>query len=127
MARHLEPHGRFVVETFVPSPEQFEGAPPLRVKDFDRSSLLLQTSRHRADLQVVESLDLEITDEGFALYPTRVRYSWPRELDAMAQRSGLRLESRWEDWNRRPFTANSGAHVSVYTPVGEDTAAGRAC
>ncbi|GAB7188236.1 class I SAM-dependent methyltransferase [Kitasatospora sp. Ki12] len=124
VAGHLAEGGRFVVEAFVPAPEQFDGAAALRVKDFGSANLLLQVSRHDADAQVVESLDLEVTADGFALYPTRVRYSWPEELDAMAGRAGLRLEDRWENWSRHPFTAGSRSHVSVYTAA--DTASGRA-
>ena len=42
------------------------------------------------------------------------RYIWPSELDLMARLAGFQLESRWADWNRTPFTAESGSHVSVY-------------
>lgn len=113
-ARHLAPGGRFLVEAFVPAPEQVAGTPALRVKDFGQSSMLLQTSRHSAPDQVIESLDLEITHEGFALFPTRIRYAWPEELDGMATKAGLTLESRWASWTREPFTDRSSAHVSVY-------------
>ncbi|MER7765562.1 class I SAM-dependent methyltransferase [Kitasatospora sp. NPDC096140] len=126
VAGHLAEGGRFVVEAFVPAPEQFDGPAALRVKDFGAASLLLQVSRHDAQTQVVESLDLEVTEAGFALYPTRVRYSWPQELDAMAERAGLRLEDRWENWSRRPFTADSRSHLSVYTAADAATASGRA-
>lgn len=30
---------------------------------------------------------------------------------------GLRLRERWGGWNREPFTAESGNHVSVYEKV----------
>ena len=42
------------------------------------------------------------------------RYIWPSELDLMARLAGLRLEHRWADWDRSPFTAQSARHVSVY-------------
>jgi hypothetical protein len=41
-------------------------------------------------------------------------YVTPRELDLMARMAELTLESRWADWNRSPFTAESPRHVSVY-------------
>jgi hypothetical protein len=41
-------------------------------------------------------------------------YSWPAELDLMADRAGLRLTERHADWDRRPFTSASNSHVSVY-------------
>jgi hypothetical protein len=32
----------------------------------------------------------------------------------MARIAGLRLHDRWAGWNREPFTATSGRHISVY-------------
>jgi hypothetical protein len=46
--------------------------------------------------------------------PIEMRYAWPAELDLMARLAGMRLEHRWADWSRAPFTALSPAHVSVY-------------
>ena len=42
------------------------------------------------------------------------RYVWPAELDLMARIGGMRLRERWSDWHRRPFTGESGSHVSVW-------------
>ena len=42
------------------------------------------------------------------------RYVWPSELDLMAQLAGMRLEHRWADWHRSPFTDASRAHISVW-------------
>ena len=42
------------------------------------------------------------------------RFVWPAELDLMARLAGLALESRFEDWDRRPFTGESEKHVSVW-------------
>jgi len=43
-----------------------------------------------------------------------LRYSWPGELDLMADRAGLRLRERYGNWSRQPFTSASTSHVSVY-------------
>jgi hypothetical protein len=32
----------------------------------------------------------------------------------MARIAGLRLDARWSDWTRAPFTADSDKHVSVW-------------
>ena len=32
----------------------------------------------------------------------------------MAQIAGMRLRERWSDWNREPFTSESGMHISVW-------------
>ena len=42
------------------------------------------------------------------------RYIWPSELDLMARLAGFELESRWADWDRSEFGAESRSHVSVY-------------
>ena len=48
------------------------------------------------------------------MYPGRLRYAWPSELDLMARLAGLRLRHRWADWRRSPFTSQSPSHVSIY-------------
>jgi hypothetical protein len=57
---------------------------------------------------------VSLTSEGVRLYPIVTRYAWPSELDLMARIAGLRLHDRWAGWNREPFTAASGRHISVY-------------
>ena len=52
--------------------------------------------------------------QGMHLRPVAIRYSWPAELDLMAERAGLRLAERYAGWDRRPFTSASSGHVSVY-------------
>ena len=46
--------------------------------------------------------------------PIEMRYVWPAELDLMARIAGMRLQDRWANWQREPFTALSPSHVSVY-------------
>jgi hypothetical protein len=45
------------------------------------------------------------------------RYVWPSELDLMARLAGFRLEHRWADWHRSPFTADSASQVAVYQTI----------
>lgn len=71
-------------------------------------------SRHDPVTQIVASQHVFITLEGPRLYPVKLRYAWPSELDLMAQLAGLRLNERWSDWDRSPFGPNSTKHVSVY-------------
>jgi hypothetical protein len=47
------------------------------------------------------------------------RYVWPSELDLMAEMAGMRLEDRWFDWTREPFTSESRSHVSVWRRLGK--------
>jgi hypothetical protein len=55
-----------------------------------------------------------LTDDRLDAVSMPFRYVWPAELDLMARLAGLTREARWEDWRRRPFTADSRAHVSVW-------------
>src|SRR5580704_6926459 len=57
---------------------------------------------------------LPLAARGIAVEGVAIRYSWPAELDLMADRAGLRLTERHADWDRRPFTSASDGHVSVY-------------
>jgi hypothetical protein len=55
-----------------------------------------------------------LTMKGVRLYPVKVRFAWPAELDLMARLAGLQLRHRWESWERTPFSAGSDMHISVY-------------
>jgi hypothetical protein len=64
--------------------------------------------------QMVNAHQVVISARGTRLYPVRLRFAWPAELDLMAQLAGMKLKDRWEDWDQRPFTGASQSHVSVY-------------
>ncbi|MYB76570.1 MAG: class I SAM-dependent methyltransferase, partial [Chloroflexi bacterium] len=68
--------------------------------------------------QLIDFRHLHLTEDGIRMYPGRLRYVWPAELDLMARLAGLRLRARWDDWQRSPFTARSGSHVSIYEKAG---------
>ena len=71
--------------------------------------------QHDAATQQVISQKVVIKDGDVRLYPVQIRYAWPSELDLMAQLAGLRLRERWSNWQREPFSSNSGKHISVYS------------
>ena len=54
-------------------------------------------------------------------YPVTLRYAWPPELDLMARLAGLTLQDRFGDWHRRPYSADSRVHVSVYRRATDGT------
>ena len=55
------------------------------------------------------------------LFPVKVRYAWPSELDLMARLAGLKLRNRASDWQGSPFTSASTNHVSVYELAARQT------
>lgn len=116
-ARHLAPGGCFVVELWVP---QLRSLPPGRgatVEVSEPGYLLVDTYDVLQQLVVSHHVrfDPEVSGGREArMGRTPHRYIWPAELDLMAQLAGFELESRWADWDRREFTADSRSHVSVY-------------
>lgn len=119
VAAHLDPGGRFVIEAFVPDPGRFERGQNVEVAQVALDYAVLSVSRHNAATQRVDSLLVRVSDDGVRTWPVRLRYSYPSELDLMAERAGLRLEHRWGGWHREPFTGNSVKHVSVYRAAEE--------
>ncbi|MFJ9037845.1 class I SAM-dependent DNA methyltransferase [Streptomyces sp. NPDC102406] len=113
-AAHLAPGGRFVVEV---------GVPELRRLPPGQEAVIFGLSGERVAFDRYEDL----TRQRFSSHYVTVgadgrgshrsipfRYVWPAELDLMARLAGMRLEQRYEDWERAPFTSESGSHVSVY-------------
>jgi SAM-dependent methyltransferase len=112
-ARHLRAGGRFVVELWVPQLRRLPEGQSVAVGSispdhliFDEFDLVTQGCishhyRHNQDGTVRYGLG-------------RFRYAWPAELDLMARMAGMRLEGRYADWTRSPFTSESQSHVSVW-------------
>jgi hypothetical protein len=75
---------------------------------------IMELSRHNAAEQRVNTQIVTLSRQGIELRPVAIRYSWPSELDLMAELAGLRLRERYGGWDRQPFTSASSGHVSVY-------------
>lgn len=107
--------GRFVVEAFVPDPSRFVRDQHLEVTHVGLDGAKINASRHDPAARRVDSLIMWLSDDGVRTWPARLRYSYPAELDAMAEAAGLRLEDRWSDWDGGRFDeSDSPKHVSVY-------------
>jgi SAM-dependent methyltransferase len=112
-AAHLRPGGRFVIEL---------GVPDLRRLPPDRDAVIFESAPDRIGLDSYDVVAQQQVSHHFRfgsgtgahLFRSRHRYVWPAELDLMAQLAGFTLEHRWAGWDRSPFTAASGSHVSVY-------------
>lgn len=115
VAARLRPGGCFLLEAFVPDPGRFDQGQTLRTGGMEERCVTLEASRHDPVTQTVTSQHLVLrAGSAVELYPVRLRYAWPAELDLMGELAGLRLVSRWGGWQREPFTAASTAHVSLY-------------
>ncbi len=111
-AAHLKPGGRFLIETSVPPLQQLPVGETQRV--FDRSESHWGVDDIDVTTQRCTSHHIWIDEEGMRRFSLPFRYVWPSELDLMARIAGLQLEHRWADWDRRPFTKESGSHISVW-------------
>ncbi len=114
VARRLTPEGVFVVEAFVPDPCRFTNGQRVNVGNIEGDVVTIDLTRHDPVQQMVISQKLHVHDGRTSAYPLKLRYAWPSELDLMAQLAGLRLRSRWADWDGAPVTAESANQISVY-------------
>lgn len=116
-AAKLNDGGVFVIEAFVPDLGRFDRGQRISVEAIKDDAVRYEMSRHDPVRQQVESRHVVLSESGVELFPLKIRYAWPAELDLMARIAGLRLRERWGSWRREPFTAASGQHVSVYERV----------
>jgi len=114
VAGHLEESGAFVVQAFMPDLTLFNRGSRVAVTDLEVDKAKLDLARLDPTAQEITSQHVVLEDGSVTTYPVKLRYAWPSELDLMARLAGLRLRERWSGWDRKPFGAGSGQHVSVY-------------
>lgn len=114
VARVLEPGGMFVIECFVPDLTRLDLGQRVRALAVTEDSASFEISLHDAVQQRITTQVVSLNGDGMHLRPIAIRYSWPSELDLIADQAGLRLSQRYGGWDHRPFDASSSGHVSVY-------------
>ncbi len=114
VALHLTGQGSFVIEAFVPDMKRFNGRQTVRVADMSEHEVQMDVSQLDPVKQQILAQHVVLTEQGIHLYPVKLRYAWPSELDLMARLAGLQLTHRWGDWRKAPFSADSRNHISVY-------------
>ncbi|MDD9998642.1 MAG: class I SAM-dependent methyltransferase [Chloroflexota bacterium] len=114
VAARLDASGVFLVDAFVPDVTRFDRGQEVRARLPDLETVRLDVSTHDPMQQLVDFRHVLLSEEGIRVFPARLRYAWPAELDLMARLAGLRLRERWGDWDRSAFTSKSEGHVSVY-------------
>lgn len=117
VAQQLGPAGSFVVEAFVPDLGRFSGQQALRVVSIGENEVRLDASQIDPVTQQITSRHIVLAEQGVQLYPVKLRYAWPTELDLMARLAGLQLKHRWGSWQKAAFSADSGKHISVYEHI----------
>jgi SAM-dependent methyltransferase len=114
VARHLSADGAFVIEAFVPDLTRFDGRQTVRAIHVGNDEARLDVSQLDPANQQITSQHIVLTEKGVRLYPVKLRFAWPAELDLMARLAGLHLRHRWDSWNRTPFSEESSKHITVY-------------
>ena len=112
VAAHLEPGGCFVIEVGIPNLRRLPPGETMRV--FHASQAHWGIDEYDVANQGLTSHHFELVDGRFERLSIPFRYTWPAELDLMAQLGGMRLRERWSGWRREPFTSDSRKHVSVW-------------
>jgi SAM-dependent methyltransferase len=114
VSEHLTPDGVFLMEVFVPNLCRFVAHQTVRTVNIDENMVRLDVSQVDPMRQQITSQHIILSEEGTSLYPVKLRYAWPSELDLMAQIAGLSLKHRWGSWTKDVFTKESKKHISVY-------------
>lgn len=114
VASHLTPNGVFVIEAFVPDLNRYERRQKVSIVHLGVYDARLDLSQIDPVTQQIHAQSLLLSEGGIRLFPVRLRYAWPAELDLMARIAGLRLQQRWSNWDKAAFTSESGKHISVY-------------
>ncbi len=115
VARSLAPHGRLVLECFVPDLTRYrDGHQYVRALGLSGTTTRLNVAVHDPVNQIIDTNVLTIEGGTVAVWPVRIRYAWPSELDVMAQLAGLEIVDRWGTWAKTPFTPDSTQHISSY-------------
>ena len=112
VAAHLEPGGCFVIEVGVPDLQRLPPGETFRV--FHASETHWGIDEYDVANQGLISHHFELVDGTLERNSVPFRYTWPAELDLMAQLAGMTLRERWSGWKREPFTSDSRKHVSVW-------------
>lgn len=115
---HLTEEGHLLIEAFVPDLTRFEDGQAVRLIHLSQHAARLDVAQLDPVGQQISSQHVVLTEDGIQLYPVKLRYAWPAELDLMAELAGLRLQHRWSSWQKDPFTEESGKHISVYEKPG---------
>ncbi|RSM43599.1 class I SAM-dependent methyltransferase [Amycolatopsis balhimycina DSM 5908] len=112
----LEPKGRLVIETFVPTAERLGNwRGRVVVADMTATTVTLVASRNDSERQLLENQKIMIRDGRVELAPSQFHYHTAEQMDKMSGSAGLTLESRWGGWSREEPAAGSTKMIAVYT------------
>lgn len=116
-ARHLAPGGALVIETNLPDLARSDSSGrTLNTGGVERHRVFIEAAMHDPATQRIRTQTVVLSERGIQMFPLMMRYFWPSELDLMARLANLRLEGRYGDWDKRPYTRDCARQISVFRP-----------
>lgn len=116
-ARHLGKGGKFIVEGFVHDRRRFLHDQEVVTNRVGEDVVELRAARLNASTQTISTSRIVLTPNGIQMYPNKLRFIHPSEMDLMAQLHGFALRERWSDWNGSAFNSDSANQIAVYEKV----------
>ena len=112
-AAHLDPGGRFVVEVIVPNLRRVPRGERGHIFTLEPDHMGIETFDDLVGQIASSHHWMEVRGQ-LVRHSAPYRYVWPSELDLMGRLAGFRLENRWADWDKAPFTSDSESQVAVF-------------
>lgn len=112
-AAHLEPGGCFVVEVIVPQLRHVPPGDTARVFRLAPNHVGIETFDDLVE-QIAWSHHWMHVGGRLVRHSAPYRYIWPSELELMGTIAGFRLQDRWANWQRAPFTSDSTSQIAVF-------------
>lgn len=117
-AAHLTPDGTFIVETDLPDLARSDSSGrTLNTGGVERNRVFIEAAMHDAAAQRIRTQTIILSEQGIQMFPLMMRYFWPSELDLMAKLAGLRLETRYGNWDRSLYSRDSSRQISIFRPA----------
>lgn len=114
-AKRLTSDGTLIIETDLPDLARSDSSGrTLNTGGVERNRVFIEAAMHDAATQRIRTQTIIVSEQGIQMFPLMMRYFWPSELDLMAKLAGLRLEARYGDWRRGPYSRDSSRQISVY-------------
>src|SRR6266508_1348045 len=114
VAPRLADGGAFVIQAFVPDVTLFTRGARLATQFVGVDTAVVDVAELDMASQQVITQHVVLEDGRVSMYPVKLRFAYAPEMDLMARLGGMRLRERWAGWNKEPFGAGSGQHISVY-------------
>lgn len=120
----LKPGGILVTETYNPDAFVRRESPFTQYTPLGRGQRVLFDTIHIArvqqELTVVRTL---IDSDEVSTFVEQSRYTWPSELDLLAELAGFESVARFSSWSEEAVTDGSASHIAVFRKPAEQVSA----